>query len=148
MRLVKARKEHIGELVRISKGAFDSDIYVGASKAGGPPGYASIKWHEEMMEQGHLFAAVEGSAVVGGAVVFRNTRDNRRLYIGRIFVEPSEFRKGYGIAIMNEIEHIEGIAAVELDTPIWNKRTNPFYEKLEYQVVRRDEEAVYYIKKL
>lgn len=49
---------------------------------------------------------------------------------------------------MNEIEYIEGVSIVELDTPIWNKRTNPFYQKLGYQEIRRDEEAVYYCKDL
>lgn len=146
MRLVKAGQEHVRELVKISKDAFDSDIHVGASKTEGPPEYSSFKWHEEMMEQGHLLAALEGKTIVGGAIVFRDTDHNHLIYVGRIFVEPSKFRKGYGMAIMNEIEHMEGISVVELDTPIWNKRTNPFYLKLGYQEIRRDEETVYYRK--
>lgn len=148
MRLVKAKQEHISELVRISKEAFDSDIHVGAPKVEGPPEYDSIKWHEEMMAQGHLLVAMEGKTIVGGAIVFRDTNNDKLMYVGRIFVAPSEFRKGYGIAIMNEIEHIEGVSIVELDTPIWNRRTNPFYQKLGYQEIRRDEESVYYRKDL
>lgn len=146
MRLVTAKQEHITKLVKISKAAFDSDIHVGAPKAEGPPEYSSIKWHEKMMAQGHLFTAIEGRTVVGGAIVFRDADNDHLIYVGRIFVKPSEFRKGHGIAIMHEIEHIAGVSVVELDTPIWNKRTNRFYRKLGYQEVRRDEEVIYYRK--
>lgn len=41
--------------------------------------------------------------LVGGAIVFLDNRNRSHMYIGRIFVNPSEFKKGYGIAIMEKI---------------------------------------------
>ena len=66
---------------------------------------------------------------------------------GRIFVDPAEFRKGYGIAIMEQIENIcSEITVWELDIPIWNIRTNQFYKKMGYTEIKRDEEFVFYRK--
>ena len=33
-----------------------------------------------------------------------------------------------------------------LDTPVWNIRTNAFYEKLGYKKIKQDDEFVYYSK--
>ena len=59
MKLVRTEKEHIEELVRISKEAFDSDVSVGAEGPGGPPEYDNINWHIEMMKEGHLLTAFQ-----------------------------------------------------------------------------------------
>ena len=70
------------------------------------------------------------------------------MYIGRIFVDPSEFRKGYGIAIMEEIEKIyPDVSTWMLDTPMWNVRTNSFYKKLGYCEKKREHGTVYYEKR-
>ena len=45
MKLETAELKNIERLVAISKAAFDSDIYVGASEADRPPDYDSIAWH-------------------------------------------------------------------------------------------------------
>ncbi len=69
------------------------------------------------------------------------------MYIGRIFVEPSEFRKGYGIAIMEEIERMyPDVSTWMLDTPIWNIRTNSFYKKLGYYEKKRENGNTLYQK--
>lgn len=147
MQLVRAQQEHISELVRISKEAFDSDIAVGVSEIGGPPEYDSIDWHIDMMNQGHLFTAIDKEKIVGGAIVFFDINKGPIMFVGRIFVDPAEFRKGYGIAIMEQIENIcPEIIAWELDTPIWNIRTNQFYKKIGYKEIKRDEEFVFYRK--
>lgn len=39
----------------ISKRAFDSDIEVGATTKGGPPGYMSVGFHTKMARSNHLF---------------------------------------------------------------------------------------------
>lgn len=147
MQLIKAEKEHISELVRISKEAFDSDITVGGTTIGGPPEYDSTNWHIAMMREGHLFTALEHDKIVGGAILFRDKANRSLMYIGRIFVDPSEFKKGYGIAIMEQIETLNSdISVWKLDTPIWNIRTNRFYKKLGYVETGRDDEFVYYEK--
>lgn len=145
MQLLGAKKEHIKELVRISKAAFDSDISVGAEQIGGPPDYDSVDWHINMMKEGHLFTALDHDKIIGGAIIFT---DKSTMYIGRIFVDPSEFKKGYGIEIMEQLENLyPDISCWQLDTPVWNIRTNSFYTKLGYIEMKRDEESVYYQKK-
>lgn len=145
MRLIKAESKHIAELVRISKEAFDSDTEVGADSAGGPPEYDNVKWHIKMMNEGHLFTAEADGKIIGGAIIFINGA--RSLYVGRIFVAPQYFRQGFGAEIMKLIEQNNpSIKKFELDTPIWNIRTNGFYKKLGYNEIRRDEEFVYYKK--
>ena len=128
----------------ISKLAFDSDVEVGAPSAGGPPGYMSLKYHMKMARSGHLFKLTENGLVIGGAVLFRN---EDTLNIGRIFIDPQHFRKGYGIFMMREIENLfPDVKLFTLDTPVWNNRTNAFYTKLGYSEVKRDSDMVYYSK--
>lgn len=68
---------------------------------------------------------------------------------GRIFVDPEYFRKGYGIFMMQQIERIfSDVKQIFLDTPVWNVRTNAFYQKLGYIENKKDEEFIYYIKKI
>lgn len=146
MVLIETEERHIPELVRISKAAFDSDIEVGASIGNVPPNYNSEVWHKDMMRRGNLFTAIVNEKIIGAAIVFPNA-DNGTVYIGRIFVDPVEFRKGYGIAIMNEIESMYPDAlSFNLDTPEWNARTNVFYKKLGYREQKREDGFVYYEK--
>ena len=78
----------------ISKRAFDSDVQVGAPSAGGPPGYMSLKYHMKMARSGYLFKLTENGLIMGGAILFRK---GDTLNIGRVFIDPQHFRKGYGI---------------------------------------------------
>lgn len=147
MELIKAKKNQIDELVIISKEAFDSDIYVGAIDAGGPPEYDSVLWHMEMMRQGHLFTAVEGDEIVGGALLFVDEHNSSLLYVGRIFIKPDLYRKGYGMKLMELVEKDHTDSKIfKLDTPIWNVRTNSFYKKVGYVEEGRDHEFVFYKK--
>ncbi|HKM34521.1 MAG TPA: GNAT family N-acetyltransferase [Lachnospiraceae bacterium] len=147
MELIKTKKQQIDELVKISKEAFDSDILVGAAEAGGPPEYDSVPWHMEMMKEGHLFTAVEGNEIVGGALLFKDEHNSSLLYVGRIFMKPSLYRKGYGMKLMELIESDSPDNTIfKLDTPIWNVRTNRFYKKVGYVEESRDQEFIYYQK--
>ena len=129
----------------ISKHAFDSDVEVGASSAGGPPGYQSVSFHVRMARMNHLFKLVdENGVILGGAILFRQ---GDTLNIGRIFIDPQHFRKGYGIFMMEKIEALfPDIKSFTLDTPVWNTRTNAFYTRLGYSEVKRDTDLVYYSK--
>jgi ribosomal protein S18 acetylase RimI-like enzyme len=129
----------------ISKKAFDSDVEVGASSVGGPPGYATLSFHTKMARMNCLYKLVDDYKIVGGALLF--LKDDI-LNVGRIFVDPEYFRKGYGIFMMQQIEAIfPEVKVFTLDTPIWNVRTNAFYQKLGYEEVRRDGDFVYYEKR-
>ena len=129
----------------ISRRAFDSDILVGASSIGGPPGYKSLPFHTKMAKSNHLFKLVDNGLIIGGAILFL---DKEKLNIGRIFISPENHRKGYGIFMMQEIEALYPmVKEFTLDTPIWNIRTRSFYKKLGYNEVQHDDEFVYYSKK-
>ena len=146
MKLMKAGTSDAVILVAISKHAFESDVEVGAPALGGPPGYKSVPFHMKMARQGNLFKLVDDNGmIVGGAVLFSK---QDQLNVGRIFISPEHFRKGYGIFMMESIESMFPDAKeLVLDTPIRNRRTNAFYTKLGYTEVRRDKEFIYYSKK-
>lgn len=145
LQFLKAGTADAVSLMCISKKSFDSDVEVGSSSVGGPPGYNSLSFHTKMARMNCLYKLVDDYKIVGGALLF--LKDNE-LNIGRIFVDPEYFRKGYGIFMMQQIE--ESFAEVKvftLDTPIWNVRTNTLYQKLGYVEVRRNGDFVYYEKR-
>lgn len=128
----------------ISKRAFDSDVEVGAPCKGGPPGYMSIPFHTKMAKSDHLYKLLVDGLIIGAAILFT---DGDRLHIGRILISPEHHRKGYGTYMMHEIEGMFPDAReIDLDTPVWNSRTNSFYQKQGYTEYKRDSELVYYKK--
>ncbi|MCI8522835.1 MAG: GNAT family N-acetyltransferase [Lachnospiraceae bacterium] len=128
----------------ISKRSFDSDIEVGARCKGGPPGYMSVQFHTKMARTNHLYKLLADGLIIGAAILFM---DGDRLDIGRIFISPEYHRTGYGVYMMQEIEQMfPAVKEIYLDTPIWNIRTNSFYQKLGYTEYKRDSEFVYYTK--
>ena len=144
LQFMKAGTSDALVLNAISRLAFDSDTEVGAPSAGGPPGYMSLKYHIKMAKSGHLFKLTQNGLILGGAVLFRN---GDTLNIGRIFIDPQHFRKGYGTCMMREIEaQFPDTKFFTLDTPAWNTRTNAFYTGLGYSEVKRDGDFVYYSK--
>ena len=144
LQFMKAGTSDALVLNAISRLAFDSDTEVGAPSAGGPPGYMSLKYHMKMAKSGHLFKLTENGLILGGAILFRR---GGTLNIGRIFIDPQHFRKGYGILMMQEIEALfPDVKVFVLDTPVWNTRTNAFYTRLGYSEVKRDGDFVYYSK--
>ena len=146
LKLMKAGTADALVLNSISKHAFDSDMEMGAASPGGPPGYQSAPFHVRMARMNHLFKLVdENGVVLGGAILFRQ---GDTLNVGRIFIDPQHFRKGYGLFMMREIENLfPDVKLFTLDTPVWNIRTNAFYTKLGYSEVKRDADLVYYSKK-
>ena len=145
LQLMKAGTADAPVLNSISKQAFDSDVEVGAASPGGPPGYRSVSFHVRMARMNHLYKlADENGVILGGAILFRQ---GDTLNVGRIFVDPQHFRKGYGILMMREIEAMfPDVKVFTLDTPIWNTRTNAFYTRLGYSEVKRAADLVYYSK--
>ena len=146
LQFLKASTSDAVTLVGISKHAFESDVEVGASDLCGPPGYKSLPFYMKMARMNCLYKLVEDNEItVGGAVLFVKDKE---MNVGRIFVSPEHFRKGYGIFMMEQIEAMfPEIKIFTLDTPIWNVRTNVFYRRLGYVEVRRDGDFVYYEKR-
>lgn len=144
MELVLAKSQDALVLTSISKRAFESDVEVGATRAGGPPGYQSHKFYVKMAAQKHLYTLYNDRLIVGGAVLFK---DGAHLHIGRIFIAPEHFREGLGTTLMEMIENLySDVTSFSLDTPLWNVRTNNFYRKLGYEIEKKDKEFAYYIR--
>ena len=146
LRFMKAGTSDAPVLTGISRQAFNSDRGAGAASSGGPPGYQSVPFHVKMARMNCLFKlADENGVIYGGAILFRK---GDTLNIGRVFIDPRHFRKGYGIQMMREIEAMfPDVKTFTLDTPVWNTRTNAFYTRLGYSEVKRDTDMVYYSKK-
>ena len=146
LQFMKAGTSDALVLTGISRQAFNSDAEAGAVSSSGPPGYQSVPFHIRMARTNHLFKLADGNGVIlGGAILFRQ---GDTLNIGRIFMDPQHFRKGYGLIMMREIENLFPDARTfTLDTPAWKTRTNAFYTRLGYSEVKRDNNFVYYSKK-
>ena len=148
MKLEKAEKIHLEKIVAMSKRAFETDTEVGGTIGDYPPEYDSVTWHEQMLNEGHLFQAVVDDELIGGAILFLS-ENKESLYIGRIFVDSLHHKKGYGIALMGLVEKTyPNVKEVKLDTPIWNVRTNSFYKKLGYIELKQEEGFSFYYKNL
>ena len=144
LKFVKASTSDALTLTGISKRSFDSDVLIGAPSSSGPPGYMSVPFHTKMARQGNLYKLTDEGLIVGGAVLFLK---NDILNVGRIFVAPEHFHKGYGKFIMQEVENLfPEVKEFTLDTPVWNVMTNTFYSKLGYKEIKRDKEFVFYSK--
>ena len=147
MRIVKAEEKQVSKIVDMSIRAFETDVNVGGAKGDCPPEYDSVEWHEQMTREGHLYAAMIGKDLVGAAIVFPDEKTNS-IYVGRVFIDSVYHRKGYGTRLMDCIEKFFPWATeFNLDTPCWNKRTNAFYERLGYQVIKVEDGFNFYQKK-
>ena len=147
MRIVKAEEKQVSKIVDMSIRAFETDVNVGGAKGDCPPGFDSVEWHEQMTEEGHLYAAMIGDDLVGAAVLFPDEKV-KSVYVGRIFIDSIYHRKGYGTRLMNGVEKIFPFATeFNLDTPCWNKRTNAFYERLGYRVIKTEDGFNFYQKR-
>ena len=93
-----------------------------------------------------MYQAMIGNDLVGAAIVFPDETENS-VYIGRIFIDSIYHRKGYGIRLMDSIEkHFPWAAEFLLDTPCWNERTNAFYKRLGYRIIKVEDGFVFYRK--
>lgn len=140
-----SRPEEVEMITRVSVKAFHSDSLLGLDPNDGPPDYDSLKWHEKMQKENHLYSFFnESGRIIGGAILFAS---EEMVYIGRIFVSPEYHRQGYGIKMMTEIENLFPSARLfKLDTPVNNIRTNSFYQKLGYVQSGINDDCAVYIK--
>jgi len=146
MYIVKAEEDQIEKIVDMSIRAFETDVNVGGTKGDCPPEFDSIEWHKQMAREGHLYQAMIEKELVGAAIVFPD-ETQRSVYIGRIFIDSVYHRKGYGIRLMECIESDFSCATeFNLDTPCWNERTNAFYQRLGYRIIKIEDGFNFYQK--
>lgn len=148
MKIRLSLEEEATTLTKLSKAAFDTDIYVGGKEIDGPPYYDSVSWHRQMLREKHLYSVLVENQIIGGAILFRDMKNPETMYVGRIFIDPKLHRKGYGIEMMCLLENMfPDILNWILETPVWNIRTNSFYQKLGFKETNRDADSVYYNKR-
>ena len=147
MDIVRAETKQIEKIVNMSIRAFETDVNVGGVKGDCPSGFDSVEWHKQMAWEGHLYQAMIGKDLVGAAIIFPDETKNS-VTIGRLFIDSIYHRKGYGIRLMECIEKDFPCAAeFNLDTPCWNERTNAFYKKLGYHIIKIEDGFVFYRKR-
>ena len=148
MRIIKAEAKKVAKIANMSISAFETDVDVGGAKGDCPPEYDSAGWHEQMAQEGHLYAAMIGDDLVGATIIFPDEKA-KSVYVGRIFIDSKYHRKGYGTRLMDCIERIFPWATeFNLDTPCWNKRTNAFYQGLGYRLIKAEDGFNFYQKKV
>ena len=84
MFIVKAEAEQIEKIVNMSVRAFETDVNVGGIKGDCPPEYDSIKWHQQMAREGHLYQAMIGKDLVGAAIVFPDETEKAYILAGSL----------------------------------------------------------------
>ena len=147
--IAKAISNEIQILTDISKRAFESDKLLGNIDVSGPPNYDSESWHFEMVNKGTLYSVKSEEKIIGGAVIFKDYRNEHIMYLGRLFIDPDYHRLGYGRVSMEIMEKMfPAITLWKLETPVWNERTNRFYQHLKYVEIRRDSQSIYYQKEI
>ena len=146
--LVQAKPQDVMMLTAFSKWAFETDVQVGAPALAGPPGYKSNQCYSQMNRAKYLYSFFANGIIIGGAVLISGGNSKgAEVEIARIFLNPEHLKKGYGIKLMQAAEEMfSGAKSFILDTPIWNIRTNCFYQKLGYTEYKRNEEFVFYRK--
>jgi ribosomal protein S18 acetylase RimI-like enzyme len=145
-KLIPAKIEDVELLTNISNESFNTDYLFGGEPNDGPPNYKNVAWHHSMQRQNHLFSYYVDDVIIGGAILFKS---GYKLYVGRIFIDPKYFKKGYGLQMMKEIENLyKDVTQINLETPQWNTRTNNFYVKCGYQVIGKDDDNIYFQKRI
>jgi GNAT superfamily N-acetyltransferase len=152
--LKKAKVEDAEILTQICKKAFDSDVEYGEPSPGGPPGYDSLKWNIDIINNEWLQyrKILLGQEIVGGFIV--GNRGPGYQVCERIWVDPIHVRKGIGSKAFDLIWDKYPSADIwTLGTPEWNTRTNPFYQSLGFVQIGMTHDypqwnGIYYEKKM
>jgi len=146
--LVPAREEDLEELTEICVRAFHTDIECGAPGVGGPPGYDNVDFQRRVLERSeeYLTIVVDGR-MAGGFLVFKTAETE--YYMCQLFLDPPYYRQGVGTRSMDlMLERYPDASIWRTDTPAWNTRTTPFYEKLGFTVYKEEDGLLHFEKRM
>jgi len=140
IKFAKATCADAQQLTEVQIKTFDDDSRRFFGKPnGGPPGYDSVKFQLDMMEQGIYYKILDEDTIIGGIIIFRSK--NGHYNLGRIYVDPDYQNRGVGTKAISFLENEFPDAQVwNLDTPMVATRNHHFYEKLGY--VRTGDDGV------
>lgn len=134
LRIEEAAPEDARTLARISKRAFEHDVYYGAPGPGGPPGYDTDTWQLKMMTAAEYYKILLDGQIVGGLVV--RLRGYRYYEVTRIFIEPAFQNQGIGTGAFEFLwSRYPRVERWTLGTPGWNHRTRHFYRKVGFKEI-------------
>jgi len=120
-------------LSEISRRAFDSDVHCGSEEPGGPDGYDSVSWQQQVIEAFDYYKIVLDQRLIGGLIV--RCLPQRVCKLARMFIDPAYHRFGHGMTAMNAaLAMYPDAKRWWLDTPAWNTRTRPFYLKCGFHI--------------
>jgi len=98
---------------------------------GGPPGYDSPEGQIFMMDHFMYYKMMLEDTIIGGFMIADKWDGHYELV--RIFIEPNFQNMGFGIKTLEFIWRTFPQARKwTLDTPAWNRRTQYFYEKMDF----------------
>jgi len=133
----KAKPTDAEALAAVSKPAFDNDVNYGAPGPGGPPGYDSPRWQEQIMKWGDYYKIMIDKQIIGGIIVFE--KKVRICELGRIFIAPEFQNQGIGTQAFEFLWKTYPLTKLwTLGTPAWNLRTRHFYQKVGFTETGHD----------
>lgn len=152
IRFEKAAKADALELKDIQVRAFDENARQFPSRERDrPPGYDSVQWQTEMMDNHVYYKMVAQGRIIGGFIVKDHGRECYELV--RIFVDPTFQNKGIGAQAVAFMESLFPSARKwRAETPAWATCTHHFFEKMGFEKIKegranRDNPLVYYYEK-
>lgn len=136
------------DLTAISVRSFHTDfVAAGRSAVGGPPGYDSVAFHEQMIRDASGFFKIMVDDTLIGGFWFME-KEIGRAYLYRIFIDPDFHYRGIGIKSFEFLlKQYPGIKEWSLQTPVWNSRTPKFYDKLGFELVEKSDRFLFFIKR-
>ncbi len=133
------------KLTSISIDAFHTDFVVaGRSTKGGPPGYDSVEFHEQMIKEAtKFFKIMIGNDIIGGFWFIQENSEEAYLY--RLFIDPKFHCKSLGLQSFYFLfSNFPDIKIWTLKVPIWNTRTPKVYKKIEFEIVAESEKFLFF----
>ncbi len=140
----RARVDDASELTQVMKRAYTPYIkQLDGIKL--PP--LEVDYSEEIKNY-PVWVVEHKQQVIAGLIMFFN---NEHAYLSNIGIDPAHQGKGIGYKLIDFAEGIakeKGYAILELATHIKLLENIAYYNKLGYKEVERDENKVYFMKKL
>jgi GNAT superfamily N-acetyltransferase len=144
----RAKSSDVKGLTHVSKKAFDDDSTIFMSREnGGPPGYSSEAMNSKMIKYHDYYKIrLTDFTTIGGIIVSQN---GEKCYLQRMFINPIFQNQGIGKYVIEYIQNLyRDVSEWNLDTPKNNIRTNHFYVKCGFQLIKCEKELNFYSKKV
>ena len=118
-------------LMEVQVRAFESQTPPDMPELKGPPGYDSVEWQIQTMQEVPYLKIMEAEAIVGGIVL--TPQSPMHCHVERIFLDPPVHSRGIGTQAFAWLEQTyPQYDCWTLRTPLFHLRNQRFYEHLGY----------------